>query len=454
MKIPNQETLQAWDDQHVWHPFTPHSVFREEEPLMVVSGEGNYLIDIEGRRLLDGVSSIWCNTFGHRNARIDAAIKEQMEKISHATMLGNSTVPATILAKRLADLAPGNLTRVFYSDNGSTACEIALKMAYQYMHQRPDPKPEKKKFLALSNAYNGDTLGAVSVGGIDLFHERFRTLLFDVLRGPSPYAYRCDSCQGLSACGGGCLAEMERLMRAHAHELVGVIIEPGMQGAGGIITYPEGFLKGVRALCDELDILLICDEVAVGIGRSGYMFASEREGVVPDFICVAKMLTGGYIPVAATLTSEKVFAAFLGRPELGRTFFHGHTFTGNPLGCAAALAVLDIFEEENVLERLREVTIPKFEERLKALAHPNIGSVRSYGLGAGIELVADASTRQSFASSERRGMKVCRRARDLGVFLRPLSDVIVLMPPLSITNDEIDVLFDAVEKSIQDEFQG
>lgn len=450
MKTPDIETLIAWDDAHVWHPFTPHSVYRSEEPLLVVAGEGNHLIDAEGRRLLDGVSSIWCNTFGHCHPKINEAIRTQLETIAHATMLGNATVPAIVLAKRLSDLAPGHLSRVFFSDNGSTACEIALKMAYQA--KRQTGQTSKTKFLALANAYNGDTIGAVSVGGVDLFHGKFRSLLFDVIRAPSPYAYRCDSCAASNVCGGGCLNELERLIRAHAHELAGVIIEPGLQGAGGMIVHPEGFLRRVRELCDEFDVFLICDEVAVGMGRSGEMFASTREGVVPDFLCIAKMLTGGYLPVAATITHDGVFNAFLGKPEEANTFFHGHTFTGNPLGCAAALAVLDIFEEEQVLERLKTITIPHFEKALTRLKHPQIGDVRHYGLAAGVELVADQSTRQSFPSSERRGMRVCRRVRDKGVFLRPLGDVIVFMPPLSITCDEINTMIDAVAEAIDEEF--
>jgi adenosylmethionine-8-amino-7-oxononanoate aminotransferase len=342
MEQPDRETLEKWDDQYVWHPFTPHSVYREEDPVLIEAGEGNYLIDVDGNRYLDGVASIWCNTFGHRRPEIDEAIRDQLDRIAHATMLGNAVAPAIMLAKRLVDITPDGLDKVFFSDNGSTASEIALKMAYQYMQQTG--RTERNRFMALGNAYNGDTIGAVSVGGVDLFHARFRPMLFEVVRAPSPYRYRDPDTDHI--------AEFERIFRENAHQLVAVVIEPGMQGAGGMITYPDGYLQRVRQLCDELDVLLIFDEVAMGMGRSGQMFASDREGVTPDFLCVAKGLTGGYLPVAATITRKEVFDAFLGPPEEGRTFFHGHTYTGNALGCAAALATLDIFEEEDVIAGL------------------------------------------------------------------------------------------------------
>ncbi len=439
--------LEAWDDQFVWHPFTPHSVYRSEEPLMIVAGEGNYLIDARGRRYLDGVSSIWCNTFGHRRAEIDAAVTAQLGRIAHATFLGNASAPGVVLAKRLVEITPKSLTRVFYSDNGSTAVEIALKMALQYWQLRG--KPGRKRFVGLGNAYNGDTVGAVSVGGIDAFHERFRPLLFDVLRAPSPYAYRCGLCAGHDACIGSCTDALETTLKAHADEIAAVVLEPGFQGAGGIITLPEGYVRRVREVTERLGILLILDEVAVGMGRSGRMFACEREGVEPDFLCIAKGLTGGYLPLAATLATDEVFDAFLGAPEEARTFFHGHTYTGNALGCAAALATLDIFEKDEVIAGLA-AKITALRAALRPLAgHPNVGEVRQYGLAAGVELVADRATRASFPAAARIGMKVCHAARDKGVFLRPLGDTVVLMPPLSITGDQLATLGDAVLHGLQ-----
>ncbi len=447
-EIPDRETLERWDDQYVWHPFTPHSVYRSEEPLTIVEGDGHYLIDADGNRYLDGVASIWCSAFGHRHPRIDDSIRTQLDRIAHATFLGNATAPGIQLAKRLVELTPETLTRVFYSDNGSTASEIALKMAYQYMQQRENPQPRKRRFMALGNAYNGDTIGAVSVGGVDLFHARFRPMLFEVVRAPSPYAYRCDRCEGARVCQGGCIDDFESIFVRHAEELVAVVLEPGLQGAGGMITYPPGYLKRVRELCNEHDVLLIFDEVAVGMGRSGKMFACEKEGVTPDILCLAKQLTGGYLPIAATLTTEEIYEAFLGPPEEARTFFHGHTFTANPLGCAAALAVLDIFEEDEVIDELAS-KVDRFSERLARLwDHPHVGDIRQYGMAAGIEVVSNRTTREGFAPEDRIGQKICRAARELGVFLRPLGEVIVLMPPLSITDDELETLVNAVEYGI------
>ena len=447
MQTPDAKTLVEWDDRYVWHPFTPHSVYRDEEPLMIVGGEGHYLIDVEGRRLLDGVSSIWCSTFGHRRAEIDAAITAQLGRIAHATFLGNASAPGVVLAKRLIELAPEGLEKVFYSDNGSTAVEVALKMAIQYFQQVDGgAQRQRTRFLALDNAYSGDTVGTVSVGGIGLFHSRFAPLLFEVVRAPSPYAYRCDGCAG--RCNRACLDRLEALLVEHAETLAAVVIEPGFQGAGGIITYPEGYLRRVRELTREHGVLLICDEVASGMGRSGQLFASAREGISPDILCIAKGLTGGYLPVAATLTTQALYDAFLGPPEEGRTFFHGHTFTGNALGCAAALATLDLFESERVLESLPG-KIDRMRRGLAPLAESaSVGDLRQYGLAAGVELVADKATGRPFDAARRMGMKVARAARDRGVFLRPLGDVMVLMPPLSITDDELDRLTGVLGESI------
>lgn len=448
--IYDRATLEAWDDAHVWHPFTPHAVYRDEDPLLIAAGEGNYLIDVDGARYLDGVSSLWCNTFGHRHPAIDAAVRAQLDQIAHATMLGNATVPSIVLARRLAQLAPAGLERVFFSDNGSTATEIALKMAYQYWQQADGgARSQRKRFLALGNAYNGDTIGAVSVGGIDLFHATFRGLLFDVLRAPSPYCYRCPLGKSPDSCQTACLDVLSNMIAAHAHELAAVIIEPGLQGAGGMITYPPGFLARVREVTRAHDVFLILDEVAVGMGRSGAMFACEHEGVAPDFLCLAKMLTGGYLPLSATLTTERVFQGFIAPPAEGKTFFHGHTFTGNPLAAAAALAVLDVFEQERVLDQL-PAKIDHLSAQLDRLrGHQNVGEVRQLGLAVGVELVMDRATREPFPSQLRVGMKICRAARDLNVFLRPLGDTLVLMPPLSITTDELTRLVDALEHGIK-----
>jgi len=450
-----REQLEAWDDAYVWHPFTPHSVYRTEDPLLIVAGEDHYLIDVDGNRYLDGVASIWCNTFGHQRQEIDDAVREQLNRIAHSTLLGNAGDRSILLAKRLTELAPPGLTKVFFSDNGSTAVEVALKMALQFWQQVGGGEGGRKtKCLAFTGAYHGDTVGAVSLGGIELFHSRFRPLLFEAVRAPSPQFYRRPSGQTREEAELEFVETFDRLVSLHADELAVVVMEPGMQGAGGMITYPDGFVAHAREVTRRHDILLVFDEVAMGMGRSGAMFAAERENVTPDFLCVAKGLTGGYLPLAATLTTERVYEAFLGRPEEGRTFFHGHTYTGNALGCAAALAVLDIFERDSVIEKL-PAKIQKLSNELERLrdtpgrADAGVGDIRQYGLAAGIELVADRSSRRGFDPAERVGMQVCRAAREAGVFLRPLGDVIVIMPPLSIRDDEIETLVGAVEHGIQ-----
>ncbi|MFW6058217.1 MAG: aspartate aminotransferase family protein, partial [Persicimonas sp.] len=312
-----------------------------------------------------------------------------------------------------------------------------------------DEPTKRRKFMGLANAYNGDTIGAVSMGGVDVFHARFQPLLFDVVRAPSPYVYRRPQGQSRQAAEEAFVAEFDRIFRAHAEELCAIVIEPGMQGAGGMITYPDGFLKHVRELCDEYGVLLILDEVAMGMGRSGEMFACEREGVVPDFLCIAKGLTGGYLPVSATITTDRIYEGFLAPPEEGKTFFHGHTYTGNALGCAAALATLDIFEKEDVIDGLG-AKIEKLRAELETLTDLEwVGDIRQYGLAAGIELVKDRQSKEPFDAADRVGMKICREARDKGVFLRPLGDTITLMPPLSITADELETLVAAIRHGIE-----
>lgn len=453
-----KSTLVEWDDRYVWHPFTPHDVFRDEDPLMIVAGEGNELIDADGRRLLDGVASIWCNVFGHRRPEIDEAIRQQLDRIAHATFLGNSSGPAVRLAKRLVEVAPDGLTRCFFSDDGSTAVEVALKMALQF-HRQSQPGPPggaspRTRVMSLDLAYHGDTLGAVSVGGIDLFHGTFGPLLFDRLSMPAPYCYRCPIGPDLTpdSCGLACAQEAVARITRHGDELAAVIVEPGLQGAGGMIVQPPGFLRAVAEATRRAGALLIADEVAVGFGRSADgMFACQTEGVTPDLLCLGKGLTGGYLPMAATLATERVFDAFRGAPEEGRTFFHGHTFTGNALAAAAGLATLSIFEDEDVVAGLpaKAEVLDRELDRIRPM--PGVGEVRRYGLAVGIELVADRATKTSFPSEERRGMRVCRHAVRSGVFLRPLGDVVVLMPPLSITDAEIVRLVDAVEAGIRSE---
>jgi adenosylmethionine-8-amino-7-oxononanoate aminotransferase len=438
------DTLVRWDREHLWHPFTQMQGFVEEELLIIARGDGPYLYDLQGRRYLDGVSSLWCNVHGHRRPELDRALVAQLDTVAHSTLLGLAHPPAIVLARKLADIAPRGLTKVFYSDDGSTAVEAALKMAYQYWQLKG--RREKRRFLKLKEGYHGDTLGAVSVGGIDLFHETYRPLLFDTLSAPAPYCYRC---QEQEDCRQQCLAELVRLVEEHHGELAAVILEPVMQGAAGMIPQPPGYLAKVREVTRQHDVLLICDEVATGFGRTGTMFACEHEGVSPDLLCLAKGVTGGYLPLSATMATDQVYQAFLGEFEEFKTLFHGHTFTGNPLAAAVSLASLEVFEKERVLQNLA-AKIELLEARLYEMAsHPHVGDVRQRGFMVGIELVADKKTREPFPVARRTGHRVILEARKLGAILRPLGDVVVLMPPLCLTTDELETLCRTASEAIQ-----
>lgn len=444
-----REDLHSTDKKHLWHPFTQMKEWMEEENVIIERAEGIYLYDTEGNRYIDGVSSLWCNVHGHRRKEIDNAIRAQLEKVAHSTMLGLSNVPAIELAARLVRIAPAGLKRVFYSDSGSEAVEIALKMAFQFWQHRGGEFKSKTKFLTLTDSYHGDTIGAVSLGGIEMFRLGFKPLLFETVKAPAPYCYRCPFQKRRSSCRLDCLRTTEQLVKTHHHELAAVFLEPLVLGAAGIITQPPGYLAVLRDICTRYNVLLIFDEVATGFGRTGRMFASEHEGVSPDIMAIAKGLSGGYLPLAATLTTETVFEEFLGSPLDRRTFFHGHTFTGNPLACAAAIASLDIFEKDQTLEKLQ----PKIEvfsaELTKISELPHVGHVRQAGFMAGIELVLDKKTTERYDPGNRIGHNVCRMARRLGAFLRPLGDVIVVMPPLVITERELLVLMDIVRTAIE-----
>ncbi|MBE9535838.1 MAG: adenosylmethionine--8-amino-7-oxononanoate transaminase, partial [Proteobacteria bacterium] len=436
--MKNKKTLSEIDRKHIWHPFTQMKEWETDEPLIIESGEGCYLTDTEGKRYIDGVSSLWVTVHGHRKKEIDDAVKVQLDKIAHSTLLGLSNVPSIELAEKLITLVPEGLTRVFYSDSGSTAVEIALKMAFQYRQLKG--QKEKTKFIALKEAYHGDTIGAVSVGGMELFHEIFRPLLFKAHRVMSPHCYRCEKGLERDRCGLACLADVEELMKKHHSEVAAFVMEPLVQGAAGMITHPEGYLRGVRELCDKYDIHLILDEVATGFGRTGKMFACEHEGVSPDLMSVAKGITGGYLPLAATLATEEIYEAFKGDYAELKAFFHGHTYTGNPLACAAAIASIDLFDSEDTIGRLQGKT-GQLTKRLETFkAHPHVGDVRQAGFMVGIELVQNKENAIDYPFELRTGHKVTIEARKRGVIIRPLGNVIVLMPPLSISGDELDTL--------------
>lgn len=438
MPSEKSESWRARDRRVLWHPFTPQKLWMEEDFPVIVSGRGPYLVDADGRKYLDGVSSLWCNIHGHARREINAAMKRQLDRVAHATFLGLTNPPAIELAERLVELAPRGLTRVFYSDNGSTAVEVALKMAFQYWHQ--NGHPARTKFITLEAGYHGDTVGAVSLGGIELFHGVFKPLLFPTIKAPTTYAYRCDRASSLADCGKHCIQDIEAILRTHAREVAGLVVEPLVQGAGGMIVQPPGFLTGLRHLCDRYGVFLIADEVMTGFGRTGKMFACEQEGVTPDFLAISKGLTGGYLPLAATLTTERIYEGFLGEAGNPRTFFHGHTYTGNPLACAAALASLDLFQKDRILEKLPK-KIHFFGNLLQEFYEiPQVGDIRQCGMIAGVELVEDPSRKTPFPPGRRMGHRVAVEARRRGAILRPLGDVIVLMPPLSITERELERL--------------
>lgn len=447
------------DKRYVWHPFTQMKEWSGETPTIVSEGKECFLKDTEGRWYIDGISSMWVNIHGHRRQEIDNAIKNQLDRIAHSTLLGLGNIPASELAEKIVRLLEvslsrfGNpLTKVFYSDNGSTAVEVALKMAFQYWKQKG--VEGRHSFLAFNNAYHGDTLGAVSVGGVDIFHSVFEPLLFKTHKAPSPYCYRCELGLDPRHCGMKCLESLEGILSRHAHEIAAVILEPLIQAAGGMIVAPKGFLKGVRRLCSAYNVLLIADEVATGFGRTGTMFACEHEGVVPDLICLSKGITGGYLPLAVTAAGEELYKAFLGDFSEQKTFYHGHSYTGNQLGCAAALACLDIFEKDKTLKKLQP-KIAFLESWLDEIRDfPHVGDTRNAGLMAAVELVKDKEKKTPFPYGEKAGWKVCLDVRRKGVFIRPLGNVLVLMPPLAISMENLQAMLKHIEDSIRSSMQG
>jgi adenosylmethionine-8-amino-7-oxononanoate aminotransferase len=423
--------------------------WEQEEPLIIEKGKGVSLIDTEGKQYLDGTSSIWVNLHGHRHPALDRAIKTQLDKIAHSTFLGLSNPPAIQLARELIRIAPKGLTRVFYSDNGSTAVEVSLKMAVQYWQQRHPKAGPKNTFLHLKLAYHGDTIGAVSVGNIELFHARFKSLLFPTLEADPPYCYRCPLNQTYPSCRMACLDPIEQILKKQHRDLAGFIIEPLVQAAAGMITAPPGYLTRIRELCTKYDVLLIADEVATGFGRTGKMFACQHEGVTPDLMAISKGLTGGYMPLAATVTTEEIYKGFLGKYEDFKTFFHGHSYTGNPLGCAVALANLDVFKKEKTLARLR----PKIKTMARLLKPflqlPHVGDIRQRGFMAAIELVEDKKTKKPYPLAARMGHRVTMEARNRGLLLRPIGNILILMPPLSTSLPELTSMVEILQASIE-----
>lgn len=432
------------DKKYLWHPFTQMADWLAGEPVVIESGEGFYLIDTDGNRYIDGVSSLWCNVHGHRVKKIDDAIRAQLDKIAHSTLLGLGQTTSIELAEKLVQIAPAGLEKVFYSDSGATAVEIAIKMAYQYWQNIG--QSDRTKFISLKEAYHGDTIGSVSVGGMDLFHGIFKSLIFETYYAPSPHPYRFDGTAG--QCAAHSLAAMEEILKTHSNQIAGIVVEPLVQGAAGLIVHPAGFLKGVESLARKYDTLLIVDEVAMGFGRTGKMFACEHEDVKPDLMCIAKGISAGYLPLAATLTTQIIFDAFAVSGDIKKTFYHGHTYTGNALGCAAALASLELFAENNIIETLPEKIelISKYFKRFAEL--PHVGDTRQCGMIGGIELVADKATKRVFASEKKIGAKVCAAMRPKGAMMRPLGDCVVLMPAVGMDVETLTKLLEIVENTL------
>ena len=435
------DELRRLDREVVWHAFSQMS---EYDGLIIDHAQGCWLYDVESRRYLDGVSSLWCNVHGHRHPVIDAAIQKQLGRVAHVTSLGQSHPTTIELADRLVQLAPKGLEHVFFSSDGSSAVEVALKLAFQYWRQCETPQPERTTYLAVGNSYHGDTLGSVAVGGVQRFHAMFHPLLFPVMRGPCPDLYRLPSHVTLENATSHYLDAYRRILEEHHHRLVAVIVEPLVQGAAGMVVHPQGFLRGLRDLCSQYDLFLIADEIAVGMGRTGTLFACEQEDVAPDLLCLGKGLSGGYLPMAATLASTRIWKAFLGEYAESKSFFHGHTYGGNPLGAAASLATLQIFDQEQTLRQVGDKA-QFLAECLKPLKdHPFVGDIRQKGLVAAVELVENKPHKTPYPWSEKRGILACKAAMEKEVWLRPLGNVIPLIPPLSITLDEIRLMVDAL----------
>ena len=442
--------LKKNDKKYIWHPFTQMRDYLKEKPLVIEEGKGVYLKDTDGKRYLDGVSSLWVNVHGHRKKEIDRAIKSQISKVAHSTMLGLSNVPSIEFAKRLVKISPKGLNKVFYSDSGATAVEIGLKMAFQYWQQKSGRYAKKTKFITLKNAYHGDTIGSVSLGGIDLFHTLYKPLLFKTYQAESSYCYRCPLKLSYPDCKIKCLDSLEEIMKKRADEVAALVIEPLVQGAAGIIVQPPGYLKKVWELCRKYKILMIADEVATGFGRTGKMFACQHEGVLPDIMALAKGISGGYLPLAATLTTDEIYSGFLAEYEEFKTFFHGHSYTGNPLACAAAIANLDIFKKEKTLQAMQGKIsyLKKRLEEYRELKH--VGDIRQAGFMVGIELVKEKETKKPYPPKEKVGIKTIMEARKRGLIIRPLGNVIVILPPLAISERELgrmmNIIYDSIKK--------
>lgn len=449
--ISTISNLQKRDLNHVWHPCSQMKDYEDLPPIVIKSGKGIYLYDENGKEYMDAVSSWWVNLFGHSNERISTALADQAFQLEHAIFANFTHEPAILLSEKLVQLTPDGLNKVFFADNGSSAVEVALKMSFQYHMQKN--KPKKKRFLALTDAYHGETLGALSVGGVDLYNKVFQPLLLNTVRAQGPDCFRCPFNERPDSCSVPCISYVEEKLKEHHEELSAIIIEPLIQAAAGMKMYPPAYLKKLRELCTKYDVHLIADEVAVGFGRTGTMFACEQAGITPDFMCLSKGLTGGYLPMSVVLTTDEVYEAFYDDYETMKAFLHSHSYTGNPLTCRIALEVLQIFEDEDYIQQIEEKGA--FMKELASGVfepHPYVGEYRQTGMVGAIELVKDKETREPFPSEDRIGYQIYQIALEKGLLLRPLGNILYFMPPYVITKEEIKTMIEKTNEAIQQYF--
>ena len=431
--------LSERDLKHIWHPYTQMKDCENMLPVAIERAEGIKLYDYDGNFYYDTISSWWCNVHGHNHPEIKKAIKEQLDSLEHVLFAGFTHKPAVELAERLVSITPKNLTKVFFSDNGSTAVEVALKMSFQWWHNTG--RKGKTSFLSLDRAYHGDTIGTMSVSGVDLFNKKFEKLFFSSYKSPAPYCYRCPSGKEKETCSLECLAKLEEVLKEKSEEIAAIILEPILMAAGGMIIYPVRYLKGARELSRKYGTHLILDEVATGFGRTGKMFACEHANVEPDFMCLSKGITSGTMPLSATLTTEEIFDGFYGEHDKLKTFYHGHTYTANPLACAAAACSIDLFEKEKTLNRVGAISImiESFLEVISAL--PFVGDTRSIGAVGAIELVKNKDTKEPFDPKDRMGLKIYKAGLENSLLMRPLGDIVYFFLPLSAKTEEVDDIF-------------
>ena len=440
--------MEERDLAHIWHPCSQMKDYEELPPIVIERGAGVWLEDIHGKKYLDIVSSWWANLLGHCNPDINRAVREQLDTLEHVIFANFSHEGAIRLAEELTEVVPPGLTKFHFNDNGSAAVECALKMSFQYYLQTG--KPEKQRFMCLTEAYHGETIGALSVGSMDLFAEMYRPMMMDNIHVEAPDCYRCPYGETRERCDCPCFEHAERAFARHAHETAAIIVEPLLQGCAGMRIYPPLYLRKLRALCDAYDVKLICDEIATGFGRTGKMFASDHAGITPDIMCLSKGLTGGYLPMSITCVRENIYEAFYADYAAGCAFMHSHTYAGNPLGCAAARAVLRVMREQNILARAGETAAWLTAEMQGAFGpHPNVGEIRHIGLIHAIELVADKETKTPLPQ-RRTGYEIYKRALRRGLLLRPLGDVLYFNPALNITREELRIAIDRAKAALEE----